>query len=150
MLVSIFVIFKIREQKPELAKRRLRLIYSGRLLADSIILHEWLAAQDAKKAQAGHKDKTPDVPSTETTHRNSMSSIRSKGKQRYSIADDEDVGEAGGMMGVSQQPTWIHCSLGAEIAEGEDEDDGQRTQVCIRDIQEIFPFSNRKYSTTWI
>ena len=128
--------FKIREEKPELAKRRLRLIYSGRLLADSIILHEWLAAQDAKKSQAGHNDKNTDVPSTEMTHRNSMSSVRGKGKQRYSIADDEVRRGAGRVMGVAQQPTWIHCSLGAEIAEGEDEDDNENVAVCT--LLELF------------
>jgi hypothetical protein len=45
---------QIREARPALEQRRLRLIYSGRLLTDGVILHDWLKKLEAHQGIEDH------------------------------------------------------------------------------------------------
>ncbi|KAF8170331.1 DUF2407 ubiquitin-like domain-containing protein [Mycena galopus ATCC 62051] len=72
----------IRCERPQLSNKRLRFIHSGRLLADTLVLHAWLVELDEKRKQSVEDDSGP--PNSETT--------------------------------------WMHCSVGREIEDGEDEE----------------------------
>lgn len=105
-----------------MAKRRLRFIYSGRLLADNVVLHAWLTVQDA---QHGATSRQADIENA--------SNPRIQGKQRSSAADDENEAKPGfGANATPKAPTWLHCSVGEELAEGEKEDDEKRRQARSR------------------
>ncbi|KAF9049916.1 DUF2407 ubiquitin-like domain-containing protein [Panaeolus papilionaceus] len=47
---------RIREARPELQTRRLRLIHSGRLLTDGTLLHAWLVSLEERQQRAKHDD----------------------------------------------------------------------------------------------
>lgn len=82
-----------------MAKRRLRLIHSGRLLTNGTFLFDWLISLEERQHRAVHQ------------------------KGGDSNNDEED-----GSVPVTTAigSTWLHCSVGAEIFEGEDElDDGK-------------------------
>ncbi|KAI0260683.1 DUF2407 C-terminal domain-containing protein [Gloeopeniophorella convolvens] len=91
---------KIREARPQLQRRRLRLIHSGRLLADGTELALWLSSLEERQRRAAAKDKDKDEtdpllsPTTTTP---------------------------GGFGSVP----WLHCSVGAQLSEGEEEGEAQ-------------------------
>ncbi|EJC98967.1 uncharacterized protein FOMMEDRAFT_142985 [Fomitiporia mediterranea MF3/22] len=103
---------KIRENRPQTVKRRLRLIYSGRILTNEILLLEWL-------------------DSLERRQKRQVDAQEGKGKAKVKDDSDNFVGgsetKALGELG----PTWLHCSVGAEVAEVEDEDEEhvQKSQI---------------------
>ncbi|KAJ7232794.1 DUF2407 ubiquitin-like domain-containing protein [Mycena haematopus] len=72
----------IRRARPQLSNKRLRFIHSGRLLADTLLLHSWLVELDEKRKQ--------------------------------SVEDDSGQ--------PNSEITWLHCSVGREIEDGEDEE----------------------------
>ena len=76
---------QIRDARPELQRRRLRLIHSGRLLTDGTLVSSWLTS--------------------------------SENAQRNLIASGEE-----GALPAHRAPTWLHCSVGAELAQGEEEE----------------------------
>ncbi|THH07265.1 hypothetical protein EW145_g3495 [Phellinidium pouzarii] len=90
---------QIREGCPQVDKRRLRLIYSGRILADNIVLFDWLSSLEARQ------QKTSDI-----------------GKEKAK----EDVVFGSAATG-GPPPTWLHCSVGAELI-GDSEEDEKRIQ----------------------
>lgn len=52
---------KIRELRPGLHNRRLRLIYSGRLLTDGTVLYDWLETLEKKQKRATKESDGQDV-----------------------------------------------------------------------------------------
>ena len=78
---------QIRDVRPELQRRRLRLIHSGRLLTDGTFIYSWLTSLEDKQRKAV-KD----------------------------VTEDE-------FPNVSQALTWLHCSVGPELAQEEEEED---------------------------
>jgi len=87
---------KIRTARPQAVKRRLRLIYSGRLLTDDTVLIAWVRKQEdrSQKGDALQGDGTKSTASESP---------------------------------VASPPIWLHCSVGAEIPEGEEEDKNVQT-----------------------
>ncbi|KAI5123149.1 hypothetical protein M0805_000852 [Coniferiporia weirii] len=95
---------QIRENRPQVAKRRLRLIYSGRLLADNVVLFDWLASLEKRL------NKTTDAHA-------------GQGKAK----EDVESGPAE-VPPAAAPPTWLHCSVGTEMTEEEEEEDERRIQ----------------------
>ncbi|RPD62575.1 hypothetical protein L226DRAFT_458376 [Lentinus tigrinus ALCF2SS1-7] len=83
---------KIRLARPQLEDRRLRLIYSGQLLADNTQLYPRIDSVEQKR-------KRPTLSS-------------SGGEE-----GDED-GETSSIVA----PTWLHCSVGPQLKDGEEEE----------------------------
>ena len=86
---------KIRNVRPELQKRRLRLIHSGRLLTDGTFIYSWLASLEDKQRRAVKE-----------------------------VTTEEDV------PGASRALTWLHCSVGPELTQEEEEEENL-TQVRV-------------------
>ncbi|KAK1229138.1 hypothetical protein PQX77_007808 [Marasmius sp. AFHP31] len=82
----------IRRERPELNRRRLRLIHSGRLLTDGTFLYAWLKKLDERQ-------------------------------KRASAPEDGATEEAADSKGKSTVASWLHCSVGREIEQGEEEVD---------------------------
>jgi hypothetical protein len=56
---------QVRDARPELQKRRLRLIHSGRLLTDGTFIYSWLTSLEDKQRKAIKEVTTEeDVPNT--------------------------------------------------------------------------------------
>jgi hypothetical protein len=87
---------KIREERPQLQRRRLRLIHAGRLLTDNTQLASWLSTLEERQQRAAAKDK-----------------------------DDPDSSIALTAPGPSSVPWLLHCSVGPPLSEGEEDDDAQ-------------------------
>ncbi|KAI0715647.1 DUF2407 ubiquitin-like domain-containing protein [Cerioporus squamosus] len=87
----------IRLARPELKDRRLRLIYSGQLLADSTQLY-------------------PRIASVEQRRR----------KPTQSAVGGEEADGTGDQNSVAA-PTWLHCSVGPQLKEGEEEEGRMQT-----------------------
>jgi hypothetical protein len=86
--------YQIRDVRPELQRRRLRLIHSGRLLTNGTFIYSWLTSLEDKQRKAV-KD----------------------------VTTEEEVPSA------SQALTWLHCSVGPELTQEEEEEN--LTQVRI-------------------
>ncbi|KAJ8518441.1 hypothetical protein ONZ45_g4488 [Pleurotus djamor] len=102
---------QIREHRPQLRDRRLRLIYSGRLLLDSTPIYDCLSTIETRQKRASAGDKpTGSSPSSPTNP-------LPPGK-----LSDEETGPS---------HIWIHCSVGPKLEpnEEEDEGDGQSGQL---------------------
>lgn len=99
---------QIRLMRPSLEKRRLRLIHSGRLLTDGTFLYGWIASLEEHQRRAN----------VDT------------GTSRESTDSSAGADASGGHH--HQEPIWLHCSIGPEIQEEEEEDAAQ--PVCL-DIQ---------------
>jgi len=85
---------KIRDVRPELQKRRLRLIHSGRLLTDGTFIYPWLTSLEDKQRKAVKEVTTEEIPE------------------------------------ASQALTWLHCSVGPELTQEEEEENlTQATQI---------------------
>ena len=97
---------KVRESRPQIARRRLRLIHAGRIFTNDVKLLEYFQASEKcqKRSTEARDDK-------------------GKGKQKE-VLDTREMDDR-----TSQVPTplWLHCSVGAEMKADEDEDD--RIQV---------------------
>ena len=85
---------QIRDARPELQRRRLRLIHSGRLLTDGTYIYSWLTSLEDKQRRAVREVTTEEVQS------------------------------------ASQTLTWLHCSVGPELTQEEEEEENL-TQVRI-------------------
>jgi len=102
---------KVRDVRPELQRRRLRLIHSGRLLTDGTFIYSWLTSLEDKQRKAV-KEVTP----------------------------EEEVTIA------SQALTWLHCSVGPELTQEEEEEENlsqvRVLKLChIRDCCPLIPNS---------
>lgn len=94
--------YKIRQRMSGLSRRRLRLIYSGKLLVDSFILLDWISSLEKRQQKS-------------TAH------VKEEHKED---GEEEEEGPA--------RVTWLHCSIGAEMEEGKDEGDEDAAQVRRR------------------
>ncbi|KAF9472135.1 hypothetical protein BDN70DRAFT_887344 [Pholiota conissans] len=86
----------IRDTRPELHNRRLRLIHSGRLLTDGTYLFSWLTSLEERQQRANTTD--AETPGAATA---------------VSTATPAKAGNT----------TWIHCSVGPVMDPSELEDD---------------------------
>ena len=100
---------QIREERPQLHRRRLRLIHGGRLLTDSTQLASWLSTLEERQQRAATKDK-----------------------------DDVDSSIVPIAPGPSSVSWLLHCSVGPPLSEGEEDDDVQ-AQVRRRRYLYLFP-----------
>ena len=87
---------QIREERPQLHRRRLRLIHGGRLLTDNTQLASWLSTLEERQQRAATKDK-----------------------------EDVDSSIAPTAPGPSSVSWLLHCSVGPPLSEGEEDDDAQ-------------------------
>lgn len=94
---------KIRDERADLSRRRLRIIHSGRILADSQKLSEYLSKYD------------------ERTTASDLQLQDAKGKEKEEAHD--------------RQVTWLHCSVGAELVDGEEEGDGTSQKPQIKPLR---------------
>ena len=78
---------QIRDVRPELQRRRLRLIHSGRLLTDGTFIYSWLTSLEDKQRKAVKE-----------------------------VTAEEEIPNAG------QALTWLHCSVGPELIQEEEEE----------------------------
>lgn len=78
---------QIKDARPELQRRRLRLIHSGRLLTDGTFIYSWLTSLEDKQRKAVKE-----------------------------VTAEEDIPS------VSQALTWLHCSVGPELTQEEEEE----------------------------
>jgi hypothetical protein len=101
---------QIREERPQLQRRRLRLIHAGRLLTDNTQLASWLSTLEERQQRAATKDK-----------------------------DDADSSIAPTAPGPSSVSWLLHCSVGPPLSEGEEDDDVQ-AQVRRRRYPYLFRF----------
>ncbi|KAG8965546.1 hypothetical protein FRC00_000022 [Tulasnella sp. 408] len=92
---------KIRLMRPSLEKRRLRLIHSGRLLTDGTFLYGWIASLEEHQRRAN----------VDT------------GTSRQSTDSSPAADSLGGHQ--RPEPIWLHCSIGPEIQEEQEEDAAQ-------------------------
>ena len=86
---------QIREARPQLQRRRLRLVHAGRLLTDGTQLTSWLGMLEERQQRAASKDKGKDEPDT------SM------------------------LPSAPLSVPWLNCSVGPQLAEGEEEGEEQ-------------------------
>ncbi|KII90664.1 hypothetical protein PLICRDRAFT_697169 [Plicaturopsis crispa FD-325 SS-3] len=84
----------IREARPQLKDRRLRLIHSGRLLTDGTFLYDWLSSLEERQNRAV----------SDTT------------------ADNQPA--------EKNATTWLHCSVGPKMDEGEIEGEDVKQQAA--------------------
>jgi hypothetical protein len=92
---------QIRHLRPRLLPLQLRLIHSGRLLTDGILLLPWLRAleQRVKRQAAGMTQEVEEV--------------------LKDVGLGEEADKSGGQgvrTGVGEDKIWLHCNVGAEIA----------------------------------
>ena len=85
---------QIRDVRPELQRRRLRLIHSGRLLTDGTFIYPWLASLEDKQRKAVKEVTAEEVLNT------------------------------------GQALTWLHCSVGPELMQGEEEENPTQVRTC--------------------
>lgn len=78
----------IRDARPELANRRLKLILTGQLLADTVLLHARLISLEERQRRAASDALPEGIPDSNPT-----------------------------------TSTWLHCSVGPPLEEGEEEGD---------------------------
>jgi len=91
---------KIRDLREDLSRRRLRIIHSGRILADSQNLSEYLSKHE-----------------------------------KNAIAPDQEDAKGKGNETQGYQVTWLHCSVGTELADGEEEGDGTSQKPQIKPLR---------------
>jgi hypothetical protein len=103
---------QIREARPKLQRRRLRLIHAGRLLADGTHLESWLGTLEERQQRAAATRAAKDEP------------------------DPSILPNAPPPSSAAALP-WLHCSVGAQLSDGEE--DGE-VQPQVRPCSVPFPF----------
>ena len=86
---------QIREERPQLQRRRLRLIHAGRLLPDKTQLTSWLGTLEERQQRAA--------------------ATTTKGKEE---ADSS-------VLPAAAPAPWLHCSVGAQLTDGEEDGETQ-------------------------
>ena len=89
---------QIREARPQLQRRRLRLIHAGRLLTDETQLASWLGTLEERQLRAATKGKDETDP---------LALLIPPGPS------------------VPGSVPWLHCSVGAPLSDGEEDGDAQ-------------------------
>ena len=109
---------KVREARPNTARRRLRLIHAGRLLTPGTLLYVWLASLEEKQ-----------LGSTKRLILGGASGIADSQRR---LKPKSTVGTTGSASDFKDDRggVWIHCSIGAEVSDNETEED--RIQVSAR------------------
>jgi len=97
---------KIREARPQLQRRRLRLVHAGRLLTDGTQLTSWLGTLEERQQRATSKDK-------------------GKGKGK----DEPDTSI------LPSAPPWLNCSVGPQLADGEEDGEAQPQETQIKPLR---------------
>ena len=87
---------QIKDARPELQRRRLRIIHSGRLLTDGTFIYSWLTSLEDKQRKAVKE-----------------------------VTAEEDVPSVG------QALTWLHCSVGPELTQEEEEENLAQARIVI-------------------
>ncbi|TDL17738.1 hypothetical protein BD410DRAFT_794037 [Rickenella mellea] len=98
---------QIRAARPQLAKRRLRLIHTGRILTNGVILFDWLATLEKRQ------QRVTDVNDDAESHEDGTVSSNN----------------------TSSTPTWLHCSVGATLEDGEEEDEARKPESQIKPLR---------------
>lgn len=108
---------KIREARPQLQRRRLRLIHAGRLLNDSTQLASWLSTFEERQQRAAAKD-------TDS-----------------SMAPITPGSAAPGPV------LWLlHCSVGPQLSEGEEDEDARAQEAQIKPLRGFDRLSTAGFS----
>jgi hypothetical protein len=95
---------QIRAARPQLQRRRLRLIHAGRLLTDGTQLASWLGTLEERQQRAATKGKDePDLPTLPSTL-------------------------TPGPSAPGYVP-WLNCSVGAPLSDGEEDSNDAQPQV---------------------
>jgi len=90
---------QIREVRPKLQRRRLRLIHAGRLLADGTQLASWLGTLEERQQRTATKVKDESDPSV--------------------------LPNAPPPRSATAAVPWLHCSVGAQLSDGEEDGEAQ-------------------------
>ncbi|CDZ97096.1 Domain of unknown function DUF2407 N-terminal [Phaffia rhodozyma] len=103
--ISVAACLLIRSSRPHLMNRRLRLIYSGRVLNPLIVVLPWLRLLSEKTKASVHQ--------STTTLRSAFEDLS---------ASELDKG-GGGRREEEDEIYWIHCSVGLSFEQSEEEED---------------------------
>ncbi|PPR02400.1 hypothetical protein CVT26_011368 [Gymnopilus dilepis] len=106
---------RIRELRPELHNRRLRLIHSGRLLTDGTFLYSWLTSLEERQQRA--QSENPEL----NAGLGDVSPVKSSAAEKP--ADSPS------------QTTWLHCSIGPVMSADEIEDDSKAQAAQIQPLR---------------
>jgi hypothetical protein len=101
--IFLIVHRQIREERPKLQRRRLRLIHAGRLLPDGTKLSSWLGTLKERQQRAATKVKVETDPSI-------LPTVLPTGSSSIS---------------VPAAVPWLHCSVGAQLSDDEEEGEAQ-------------------------
>jgi hypothetical protein len=102
---------QIREARPKLQHRRLRLIHAGRLLADGTHLASWLGTLEERQQRAAATKPRDDAdPSI--------------------LLPSSPLPSSAAAPGPVPALPWLHCSVGAQLSDGE-EDGEVQPQVSV-------------------
>ncbi|KAF8895712.1 DUF2407 C-terminal domain-containing protein [Gymnopilus junonius] len=101
---------RIRERRPELHNRRLRLIHSGRLLTDGTFLYSWLTSLEERQRRATSEN------------------LELK-------AEDASLARGAAGKEADSTATWIHCSIGPVMSPDEIEDDSKAQTAQIQPLR---------------
>ena len=112
---------QIREARPKLQRRRLRLIHAGRLLADSTHLASWLGTLEERQQQQQQQQRT---------------ATKARDESDPSIFANAPPSSA-----VAPVPApWLHCSVGAQLSDGEEDGEAQPQVRRWQMLLSPFPF----------
>jgi hypothetical protein len=99
---TTFSISQIRERRPDLSRRKLRLIHGGKNLARTLPLSTL-------------RPNRRSFPETESSGTSQLPSLNTRSPNGPSLLDEL---------------LWIHCSVGDDVHEEEDEDEVAEVHVC--------------------
>lgn len=94
-----------------MARRRLRLIHSGRLLTAGTLLHGWLASLENK--QLNSKKRLTIGSGVLDSQKRKPTSAAAATASSFGDSKDEEPGASG---------VWVHCSIGPELPDDEAEE----------------------------
>ncbi|KAI9508420.1 DUF2407 C-terminal domain-containing protein [Russula earlei] len=101
---------KIREARPQLHRRRLRLVHAGRLLTDGTLLASWLGALEERQQRAATKG---------------------KGEADASMLP----ANASPSTAAAATAPWLNCSVGPPLSEGEEDGEAQPQEAQIKPLR---------------
>ncbi|KAA1474791.1 hypothetical protein DENSPDRAFT_349233 [Dentipellis sp. KUC8613] len=108
----------IRAARPQLKNRRLRLIHSGRLLTDGTFLFSWLNTLEERQRRAA-------------LSRTSSGSEPLDEDGNETAPVEAPTASTAGVM----EKSFLHCSIGPEFAEGEEEEEAKAQTAQIKPLR---------------
>ncbi|KAH9969818.1 DUF2407 C-terminal domain-containing protein [Russula dissimulans] len=96
---------EIREARPQLQRRRLRLVHAGRLLTDRTQLTSWLGTLEERQQRAASKGKGKDEPDTSI------------------------------LPSAPPSVPWLNCSVGPQLADGEEDGEVEPQETQIKPLR---------------